>query len=278
MKDFNNKVVVITGASSGIGKATAIEFAKAGARVCLTARRKDKLEAVTNEIKSIGGNAYYKVTDVSKEEDCKSLINSVIKEQGGIDILINNAGISMRSLFKDVELKVLKRLMDVNFWGAVYCTKYALPYLLKSKGVVVGVSSVAGFHGLPARTGYSASKFALHGFLETLRIENLKKGLHVMVIAPGFTASEVREHALVEDGSEQGKTPRKEEKMMSAEKVARILLRSIKRKKRNKILTLSGQLTALLQRIVPEQVDYIYYKLMAKEPNSPLNKDLSENN
>lgn len=278
MKDFNNKVVVITGASSGIGKATAIEFAKAGARVCLAARRKDKLEAVTNEIKSIGGNAYYKVTDVSKEEDCKSLINSVIKEQGGIDILINNAGISMRSLFKDVELKVLKRLMDVNFWGAVYCTKYALPYLLKSKGVVVGVSSVAGFHGLPARTGYSASKFALHGFLETLRIENLKKGLHVMVIAPGFTASEVREHALVEDGSEQGKTPRKEEKMMSAEKVARILLRSIKRKKRNKILTLSGQLTALLQRIVPEQVDYIYYKLMAKEPNSPLNKDLSENN
>lgn len=270
MKNFKGKVVVITGASSGIGKATAIEFAKLGAKVSIAARRLDRLYETKKLIESFGGVVLVNKTDVSIQEECEELINNTVAQFGAVDVLINNAGISMRALFSEVELDVLKKLMDVNFWGTVYCTKYALPYLLKNKGVVVGVSSIAGFHGLPGRTGYSASKFAMHGFLETLRIENLKKGLHVMVIAPGFTASEVRKHALNAIGEEQGETPRKENKMMTPEKVAKVLIRSIKRRKRNKILTLQGQIIALFQRILPEQIDAMIYRGMAKEPNSPL--------
>jgi short-subunit dehydrogenase len=162
----------------------------------------------------------------------------------------------MRALFDDVDLNVLHRLMNVNFWGTVYCTRYALPFLIRNRGSLVGVSSVAGFHGLPGRTGYSASKFAMHGFLETIRIENLKKGLHVMIIAPGFTATEIRKHALIADGSEQGESPRNEEKLKSPEYVARWILKGIRKKKRNKLLTWDGRLTALFQRIIPEVVDW----------------------
>ncbi len=269
MKNFKDKVVVITGASSGIGKATSYEFAHHGAKIVLVARRMERLVEIEHDLKSSGHTALSIAADVSQEEDCKQMVQQVISHYGGLDILINNAGISMRAKFLDVDLKVIRRLMDVNFWGTVYCTKYALPYLLERKGVLVGVSSIAGFHGLPGRTGYSASKFAMHGFLETVRIEHLKDGLHVMVIAPGFTASEVRTHALVADGRTQGETPRKEQKMMSAERVARILVRSIKRNKRNKLVSLTAQLVALLQRIFPEQVDCAFYYEMKKEPDSP---------
>jgi short-subunit dehydrogenase len=176
----------------------------------------------------------------------------------------------MRAAFDDVDMKVLHSLMDVNFWGTVYCTKYALPYLVANKGSLVGVSSVAGFHGLPGRTGYSASKFAMHGFLETIRIENLKRGLHVMIIAPGFTSSEIRKHALLADGSEQGVSPREEHKLMTPEFVAKWVLKGIRKKKRTKILPFIGKLTALLQRILPEVVDRGYYVGMSREPDSPL--------
>ena len=269
MRQFKNKVVIITGASSGIGKAMAYEFARLGAAISLAARRIDLLKQIEKELEASGSRVLVQATDVTSEADCRNLIEHTVETFGGIDILINNAGISMRSLFLDVDLKVLKHLMDVNFWGAVYCTKYALPHLLKAKGVLVGVSSVAGFHGLPGRTGYSASKFALHGFLETVRIEHLKDGLHVLVIAPGFTASEIRKNALISDGSSQGMTPRDEQKMMTPQQVARILIRSIRKKKRNKIISFSGQLIALMQRILPEQVDAMIYRIMSKEVDSP---------
>jgi short-subunit dehydrogenase len=145
-----------------------------------------------------------------------------------------------------------------------------LPYLLKNKGSLVGVSSVAGFHGLPGRTGYSASKFAIHGFLETIRIENLMKGLHVMIIAPGFTSTEIRKHALISDGSEQGESPLKEEKLKPPEYVARWVLKGIRKRKRNKLITLDGKLTALFQRILPSFVDWVYFIEMSKERNSPV--------
>lgn len=273
MERLKDKVVIITGASSGIGKALAYEFSKLGSSVCLVARRIELLEEIKKEIEGNGTKALAIKTDITVEEECKQMVQTVISEFGTIDILINNAGISMRALFIEVETNVLKHLMDVNFWGAVYCTKYALPYLLETKGSVVGVSSIAGFHGLPARTGYSASKFALHGFLETLRIEYLKQGLHVMVIAPGFTESEIRKHALNASGFEQGESPLTEDKLMSAEYVAKVLIRSIIKRKRNKILTFAGQITALFQRILPEQVDKAFYSAMKKEPDSPL-KDL----
>jgi short-subunit dehydrogenase len=267
---YKDKVVVITGASSGIGEAIAREFSLNGSRVVLAARSEEKLSQIVKEIRSGGFEATYFKTDVSNESECKNLIDKTIEKYGSIDILVNNAGISMRASFIDVDLKVLHRLMDVNFWGTVYCTKYALPYLIAQKGSLVGVSSVAGFHGLPGRTGYSASKFAIHGFLETIRIENLRNGLHVMLIAPGFTATDIRKHALTANGAEQGESPRDEKKLMSPEYVAKWVLKGIRKKKRNKLLTWDGRLTALFQRIVPEFVDWVYYYEMSREPKSPI--------
>ncbi|HNT93544.1 MAG: SDR family oxidoreductase [Bacteroidales bacterium] len=267
---FRDKVVIVTGASSGIGRATALEFARNASKVVIAARNAERLSSLEQEITGMGAETLVCVTDVSKEEDCRRLIEKTVERFGTVHILINNAGISMRALFDDVEISVLKRLMDVNFWGTVYCTKYALPYLVANRGSIVGVSSTAGFHGLPGRTGYSASKFAIHGFLETVRIENLREKLHVMIIAPGFTTSEVRRHALLADGTEQGNSPRPEKKLMSAEHVARWILKGIRKKKRNKIMTWAGRFTALLQRVVPALVDYAYYLEMKREPNSPL--------
>jgi short-subunit dehydrogenase len=176
----------------------------------------------------------------------------------------------MRALFDDCDLDVIRRLMDVNFWGTVYCTKYALPYLLDAKGSLVGVISIAGYIGLPGRTGYSASKFAVRGFLDTIRVENLNKGLHVLVAAPGFTASNIRNVALTAEGKQQGETPRDESKMMSAETVAFKIAEAIKKRKSSLILTfVEGKLTVFLSKWFPRWLDYLSYKHMAKEPNSP---------
>ena len=269
-KLFKDKVVIVTGASSGIGEAIAREFALNGSKVVLAARTVSKLSVITKDIINSGGEAFFVKTDVSIESDCKQLIEKTIEKYCQIDILVNNAGLSMRAAFIDVDLKVLHKLMNVNFWGTVYCTKYALPYLIESKGSLIGVSSIAGFHGLPGRTGYSASKFAVHGFLETIRIENLKKGLHVMIIAPGFTSTEIRKHALTANGNEQGDSPLNESTLMSPGYVAKWVLKGIRKKKRNKLLTWDGRLTALFQRIIPTVVDWAYYHEMSKEPKSPI--------
>ncbi|MBN2480190.1 MAG: SDR family oxidoreductase [Bacteroidales bacterium] len=267
---MNGKVVIITGASSGIGLAAAKEFAKHGASVVLAARSEDLLKRIESDLKQSGYEAFAVRTDVSVEDDCKNLIESTIQKYGKIDVLINNAGISMRALFKDVEISVLKRLFDVNFWGAVHCTKYALPHLVQSKGSVAGVSSVAGFVGLPARTGYSASKYALHGFLETLRIENLRNGLHVLILCAGFTKSDIRKKALTANGNPQGFTPREEEKMMLPEDVARAIYRAVRRRRNYVILTLEGKMTALVKRIAPRFLERAAYIKMSHEQQSPL--------
>jgi short-subunit dehydrogenase len=267
---MHDKVVIITGASSGIGLACAREFARRGALLSLGARSIEQLNILKEELEATGHAVSVTKTDVSIESDCKKLVEDTLQAFGKIDILINNAGISMRALFKDTQLDVLKKLMDVNFWGTVYCTKHALPWLLEQKGSVVGVSSIAGFIGLPGRTGYSASKFAMHGFLETLRTENLKTGLHVLIAAPGFTASNVRKAALTADGSSQGETPRAEDKMMSAEKVAIHLANAIMKRKRTLILTfVEGKLTVFLRKWWPSLIDKLAYNHMAKEPDSP---------
>lgn len=266
---LNSKVVVITGASSGIGEAMAKLYAQMGAKVVLGARSEEKLKQLTEQIISAGGQATYSVTDVTVAEECKRLIDKAVDTFGGIDVLICNAGISMRAIFDDVDLSVLHRLMDVNFWGTVYCSKYALPYLQQSKGSLVGISSVAGLHGLPGRTGYSASKYAMTGLLETIRIENLKKGLHVMVACPGFTASNVRFSALVADGSQQGSTPREEGKMMTAEQVARIVARGIAKRKRLCLMEAEGRATHFVKKFAPRLLDEIFYWVMSKEPDSP---------
>lgn len=275
------KVVIITGASSGIGLATAKEFASKGDCVVLAARNAEKLKSTVESLgQQYGQEAELEnkkvprfiavATDVVKEEDCKNLITKTVEVYGRIDVLVNNAGISMRAMFKDLDLSVIKNLMDVNFWGTVYCTKYALDYLLKSKGSVVGVISIAGFKGLPARTGYSSSKFAIYGFLDTLRVEHLHDGLHVMIFAPGFTASNIRFTALTADGSAQGETPRDEGKMMSAEEVAARLVKGVYKRKAQIILTPIGKLTVWLNKFFPRLVDRLEYNYMKKEPDSPL--------
>lgn len=268
MDSFKNKVVIITGASSGIGRACAEELAKRGANLVLAARQYVTLCEITAELE-----AKYQIkalavqTDVSKEEDCEFLIKQAISTFGKIDVLINNAGLSMRALFNDLDLSVIKNLMDVNFWGTVYCTKYALPEILKVKGSVVGVSSIAGYRGLPGRTGYSSSKFAMNGFMEALRTELLKTGVHVMVACPGFTTSNIRVAALAKDGEAHGETSMEEGKMMSAEEVAIRISDGIAKRKRTLVMTRQGKLAVWMNKLFPAFTDKKVYELFAKEKN-----------
>ena len=271
MKLLEGKVAVVTGAARGIGKAIALRFAEEGASVVFTDLKVDEnFQNTEKELQALGVQAKGYASNAADFEDTAAVVAQIVKDFGRIDVLICNAGISMRALFDEVDLGVLKRLMDVNFWGTVYCTKYALPYIQASRGSIVGVSSVAGFHGLPGRTGYSASKYAMTGFLETVRIENLKKGVHVMIAAPGFTASNVRFSALTADGSAQGESPRKEEKMMSAAEVARRIARGVVRRKRTLAMDFNGRATVLIKKFAPGLLDRLYYSHMAKEPDSPL--------
>lgn len=264
--NLKSKVVIITGASSGIGKALAYELAGLGANLVLGARQYVTLCEITHDIeKRFETKAVAVQCDVSVEDDCAFLIKQAILTFGKIDVLINNAGISMRALFKDLDLKVLKTLMDVNFWGTVYCTKYALPEIIKTKGSIVGVSSIAGYKGLPGRTGYSASKFAMNGFLDALRIENLKTGVHVMTACPGFTASNIRNTALNQSAQQQGESSLNEEKMMTAEEVAKLIADGIESRTRTLIMTGQGKLTVTLSKIFPAWLDKLVYNVFTKE-------------
>jgi len=271
LKILKDKVVIITGASSGIGRACAEAFATKGANIVLAARQYVSLCELGLDLeKRFGVKVLAVQCDVSREEDCEQLIKQTLVAFKAIDILVNNAGISMRALFHEVELSVLKRVMDVNFWGTVYCSKYALPALIASKGTIVGVSSIAGYRGLPGRTGYSASKFAMNGFLESLRVETLQTGLHVMVACPGFTASNIRNKALDTSGKEQGETTMDENKMMSSEEVAANIVGGIVKRKRTLIMTRQGKLAVFMNKFLPAWVDKKVYSLFAKEKRSLL--------
>lgn len=265
---FTDKVVVVTGASSGIGKAIAQEASKRGALVAVCARKIENLEAAFGT----NNNFLLCAADVSKQEDCERFNNTIIAKWGRIDVLINNAGISMRALLKDAELGVLKELMDINFWGAVYCTKFALPSVIKTKGVIASVSSIAGYRGLPGRTGYSASKFALQGFMEALRTEHLHSGVHIMWVSPGFTSSNIRNVARSANGTSQGETPLEEGKLMSAEQCATIILEAIEKRKRTVVMTLQGMLTVWLNKLFPSLTDKLVFNHFSKEQGSPLGK------
>ncbi|MDE3235194.1 MAG: SDR family oxidoreductase [Bacteroidota bacterium] len=262
MAYFNNKVVVITGGSEGIGKALVDAFLAQGAKVATCGRNYDKLYHLQSLY--AGKPLLIHTADVSKEQDCKNFINSVIQRYGTIDIIINNAGVSMRSLVQDVELETLKKVMDINFWGTVYCTKFSLPYILKNKGTIVGVSSIAGYRGLPGRSGYSASKYAVNGWLEALRTELLDSGTNVMWVCPGFTASNIRNVALSKDGSPQGESPMDEGKMMSAEACSKHILKAIEKRKRTLVLTFQGKETVFLNRFFPSLADKLVRKFFFK--------------
>ncbi len=263
------KTVVITGASSGIGEALAYEAARLGYNVCIAARNSEKLALVKDNCIRQNVKCIAVQADVSIEKDCENIIRQALEAFGGIDILVNNAGIGMRAVFNDCDLNVIRQVMDVNFWGMVYCTKFALPHLLKNKGTVVGISSIAGIKGLPGRTGYSASKFAMHGFLESLRLENRKTGLHVLLACPGYTASNIRNAALNKSGKSQAESPYDENKLMQPEEVARAIFRAIDKKKNSIFLTFEGKATLLLSKFFPKLLDRLVYNKVAKEKDSP---------
>jgi short-subunit dehydrogenase len=267
MKD---KVVIITGGSSGIGKALAEIFGKNGSKILITGRDKTALTRTVDELTALGIVVKSFNADVSREEDNKQMAEEAVKQFGTIDILINNAGISMRALFDEVDLNVVKKVMDINFYGVLYATKYCLPEIKKNKGSVIGISSIAGFRGLPARTGYSASKFALNGFLEVLRTELLKTGVHVLTACPGFTASNIRIRSLTKDGTTQNESPRDENKMMTAEECARRIYNATVKRKRTLILTTQGKLVVWLNKWLPALADKMVYNVMAKEKNAPI--------
>jgi len=268
---LNDKIVIITGASSGIGKSLAIEFAKRGANLVLAARQYVTLCEITESIeKQYAVKAIAVQCDVTIEDDCEHLIKQALITFGKIDVLINNAGISMRALFKDADLKVLKSVMDVNFWGTVYCTKYALPEILKTQGSIVGISSIAGYKGLPGRSGYSASKFAMNGFLDVLRIENLKTGVHVLTACPGFTASNIRNTALDKNGAAQGESTLDEQKMMTSDEVAVIIANGVENRARTLIMTGQGKLLVFLSKFLPSLLDKLVYNKFTKEKDALL--------
>ena len=263
MSFFNNKVVVITGGSDGIGKALIEVLIPLGAKVATCGRNHDKLYKLRMEYSNV--MLHTMACDVSDEKDCQRFIESTIETFGGIDILINNAGISMRSLFNDVDTEVLRKVMDTNFFGAVYCTKYALPSIMERKGTVVGVSSIAGYRGLPGRSGYSASKFALQGWLESLRTELLHTGTEVMWVCPGFTASNIRNAALTSDGTPQGDSPLEEGKLMTAQQCAANIVRAIGRRKRTLVMGFGSRAEVFLFKFLPRLADRLTYKFFFKK-------------
>lgn len=250
---FQHKVVAVTGGTDGIGKALVDALLLQGAKVATCARNHDKLYKLQAEYPSYPLHTV--VTDVSNENDCRHFIQSTLKVYGRIDILINNAGISMRGLLSETSIDVIHRLMDVNFFGAVYCTKYALDSIIENKGVIVGVSSIAGYRGLPGRSGYSASKFALQGWLEAIRTELANTGVHVMWVCPGYTTSNIRNAALDQNGEPQGESPLEEGSLMAADECAQHILKAIEKRKRTLVLTFTGKQTVILNKLFPAWAD-----------------------
>jgi short-subunit dehydrogenase len=260
---FKDKVVIVTGGTEGIGKALVEELIKNGAKVSTCGRNNDKLYHLKTQFPS--AELHTMVADVSNENDCRRLIEMTNKMFGGIDVLINNAGISMRAEIKEASIEVIKKVMDINFFGSVYCTKYALPFLIERKGTVVGVSSIAGYRGLPGRSGYSASKYALQGWLEAVRTELLDSGVNVMWVCPGFTTSNIRNAALNKEGHAQGESPMDEGKMMSAEECAQRILSAIEKRKRTVVMTFQGKRTVFMNKFFPGLADKLIRNFFYKE-------------
>ena len=262
---FENKVVAVTGGSDGIGKALVEALLLAKAKVSTCGRSADKIYQL--QLANPGAPLHTMVADVSRPEDCARFIESTKHNFGPIDILINNAGISMRALFTDMDtdLAVIRKVMDTNFFGTAYCCKYALPQLQETQGTIVGISSIAGFRGLPGRSAYSASKFALNGFLESLRTELQDQHIHVMWVSPGFTQSNIRNSALDSRAEPETHSLMEEGKLMTAEECAQHILNAIAHKKRNLILTGTGKRTVFMNKFFPGWADNLVHKFYFKD-------------
>jgi short-subunit dehydrogenase len=255
---FKDRVIIITGASSGIGRELAHQLASRGAWLTLAARTVDRLETVQKECLVLGGKAIVIRTDVSDPLQCQACIRQTVEHFGRLDVLINNAGITMWAEFEQMlDLKPFEQIMQINYMGSVYCTHYALPYLKQTHGLIVGISSLAGKTGVPTRSGYSASKHAMAGFFDSLRIELAPSRVAVTMIYPGFVRSEVRQRAIGPDGKPLGVSPVREGEVMSVETCASLIIRAMTRRQREMVMTARGKLGMWMKLIAPHLVDRI---------------------
>jgi NAD(P)-dependent dehydrogenase (short-subunit alcohol dehydrogenase family) len=262
---FKDKVVVITGASSGIGRELALRLAPQGAKLFLAARRWERLEAVRVECEKRGGQAVDIPTDVAEQAQCKTLIRKTVETFGSIDILVNNAGVSMWAPFDEVtDLSIFEKIMRTNYLGSVYCTYYALSHLKASRGQIVAVSSLTGKNGVPTRSGYAASKHAMVGFFDTLRIELADDGVDVTMIYPDFVATETRVRAFGPDGKPFGVSPVREGEIMTVEKCLDLMLPAIQKRQRELVMTLRAKVGQYVKPFAPKLIDNIARRAIEK--------------
>jgi short-subunit dehydrogenase len=250
--------IILTGASEGIGRALALALAARGARLALAARDRSRLETLAQECRGRGGDARALPTDVTNNQDCEWLVDETVKAFGGIDVLVHNAGITMWSRFDALQdLSIFERLLEVNYLAPVRLTALALPHLKASKGLLVAVASLAGLTGVPERSGYAASKHAMIGFFDSLRIELAGSGVDVCVIAPDFVASEIHKRAIGPDGEPLGESPMQQAKIMTAEACAARIVRAIDKRERQVLMSTRGKLGRWLKLLAPSLIDRI---------------------
>ena len=259
-------VAIITGASKGIGAELARQLAAKGAKLVLASRNEAELEAVAADCRKLGAGGVITVKcDVAVESDCRTLVTGALLAFGRIDILVNNAGISMWARFEEIaDLAVLDRIMRVNYLGAAFCTAFALPHLRETSGRIVGISSLAGRTGVPTRTGYSASKHAMTGFFDSLRIELAGSGVSVTMIYPGFVATGIRENATGPDGKPILVSPVREKDVMRVEDCVRRIVRAIEGREREVVMTARGKIGLWLKLLAPSLVDRIAKRAIEK--------------
>jgi len=256
MDSFEGKVVVLTGASEGIGRALALSLARAGSRLVLAARNVERLASLSQECSVHGAEVLYVPTDVSLRTDCTALINAALARYKAIDVLLLNAGATMWSRLDELEdPELLERLMGTNYLGAAWLAWRALPALVATRGRIVAISSIAGLVGVPTRTGYSASKHAMFGFFDSLRIELADQGVSVTIVAPDFVRSEIHRRAIGPDGKALGVSPMREAKIMTAEECAAIILRAALARRRLVLTSTRSRVIRWLKLIAPSLVD-----------------------
>jgi short-subunit dehydrogenase len=255
---FRENAVVLTGASRGIGREMAFQLADQGAWLALAAREAGTLEEVAAECRRRGARVVAIPADVGEEAQCAALVARAVEEFGRVDTLVNNAGIGMWARFDEVrDLSIFERILRVNYLGSVYCTWYALPHLKRTRGRIVGVSSLTGKTGVPTRSAYAASKHAMAGLFDSLRIELAGTGVTVTMVYPGFVATEIRERAFGADGKPLGASPVRESEVMAADTCARLILEAAARRRRELVMTRRGKIGMWLKVVAPGLVDRI---------------------
>ena len=256
MDTFAGKTVLITGASEGIGRALALALAAQGARLGLNARNEARLADAARECAALGAQTLVLPADVSRQQECARLVARTVERFGRLDVLVNNAGVTMWSRFDAVsDLGVFEKLLAINYLGAVYATAAALPHLKATCGLIVAVASIAGLTGVPERTAYAASKHAMVGFFESLRIELAGSGVAVTIVAPDFVVSALHRRALGPDGAPLGRTPMQEARIMSAAACARLIVGAMQRRQRLLITSARGRFGRWARLVAPARVD-----------------------